>query len=291
MDNERLGTNTSLITIIINSVLCIFKFLAAILGNSSAMLADAVHSLTDILTTTVVIIGLKVSSKEADDCHPYGHEKFEPVFAKIMSFILIFTGVTIGYKSAQSLINGDLYFPGRIALAAAVISIFVKEAMYWYTVIIAKKIKSLAMEADAWHHRSDALSSIGTAFGILGARLGIRVLDPLAGLFVSILIIKVGLDFYLKAVKELVDHSAGREVDERIKELASNVEGVTDVNSLKTRVFGNKIYADIQITVDADLTVKEGYMIAEKVHDTVEEEIVDIKHCSVQLEPGHNMSN
>ncbi|MBU5590176.1 cation diffusion facilitator family transporter [Clostridium sp. MSJ-4] len=285
MENSKIGTKASLITITANIFLCVFKMLAAFIGKSSAMLADAFHSLADILTTVIVIIGLKVSSKGADESHPYGHEKFEPVFAKLMSLILIFTGASIGYKSFMDLISGNLNSPHKIALIAAGVSIFVKEAMYWYTIIIAKRIKSIAMETDAWHHRSDALSSIGTFLGILGARLGIKILDPIAGLLVSLLIIKIGIEYYFKAIKELVDHCANNEIIEKIKDITFNIKGVTNIINLKTRTFGNKIYADIEISVDGDLTISEGHKIAQKVHDSIEENIVDIKHCLVKLEP------
>ncbi|MCB2286932.1 cation diffusion facilitator family transporter [Clostridium algidicarnis] len=285
MENAKLGTRASLITILVNIVLCIFKMLAAFVGKSSAMLADAVHSLADILTTVMVIIGLKVSSKAADTTHPYGHEKFEPIFAKIMSFILIFTGVSIGYKALMDLISGNLNYPGKIALIAAAVSIFVKELMYWYTIKIAKKIKSVAMETDAWHHRSDALSSIGTFLGILGARMGLKILDPIAGLLVSFLIIKIGIEYYLKSINELVDHSAEDNIVKQIEYIASNVPGVINIVNLKTRSFGNKVYADIEISVDGDLTINEGDKIAENVHGLIEDNISDIKHYLVKLKP------
>ncbi|SUY46586.1 cobalt-zinc-cadmium resistance protein czcD [Clostridium putrefaciens] len=285
MENAKLGTRASLITISVNIVLCIFKMLAAFLGKSSAMLADAVHSLADILTTVMVIIGLKVSSKAADTTHPYGHEKFEPIFSKIMSFILIFTGASIGYRALMDLVSGNLNYPGRIALIAAAVSIFVKEFMYWYTIKIAKKIKSVTMETDAWHHRSDALSSIGTFLGILGARMGLKVLDPIAGLLVSFLIIKIGIEYYLKSINELVDHSAEDNIIRQIEYIASNVPGVINIVNLKTRSFGNKVYADIEISVDGDLTVNEGDKIAENVHGLIEDNISDIKHCLVKLKP------
>lgn len=285
MENAKLGTKASLITILVNIALCIFKMLAAFIGKSSAMLADAVHSLADILTTALVIIGLKISSKAADITHPYGHEKFEPIFAKIMSFILIFTGASIGYKALMDLISGNLNSPGKIALIAAAVSIFVKESMYWYTIKIAKKIKSVAMETDAWHHRSDALSSIGTFLGILGARMGFKILDPIAGLLVSFLIIKIGIEYYLKSINELVDHSAEDNIVNQIEYIASSVPGVINIVNLKTRSFGNKVYADIEISVDGDLTINEGDKIAENVHSLIEDNISDIKHCLVKLKP------
>ncbi len=166
--NTKKGVRVSWITILLNFILAIFKIIAGIIGKSNAMLADGVHTVSDVLTTIVVLLGLKVSSKEADENHPYGHEKYEPVFAKILSLILVITGILIGIEGIKVLKSGNIKIPGRIALIAAFISIVVKEGMYKYTVKVAKEIKSLSMEADAWHHRSDALSSIGTFIGILG---------------------------------------------------------------------------------------------------------------------------
>ncbi|WP_077367915.1 cation diffusion facilitator family transporter [Anaerosalibacter sp. Marseille-P3206] len=286
MENYNLGIKVSFITIIVNVILSAFKIIAGIVGKSNAMLADGVHTLSDVLTTIVVIFGLKVSSKEADKEHPYGHEKYEPIFAKLLSTMLVLTGLYIGYESIKVLISGDIKTPGLIALVAAIASIGVKEGMYWYTVKAAKKIKSLSLEADAWHHRSDAFSSVGTFVGILGARLGLKILDPIAGVVVSIFVIKVGVDLYFRATKELVDQSADDQTEERIMDIAHSVKGVDSIKSLKTRMFGNKLYVDIEITVDGNLNVEQGHDIAEKVHDDIEEKIEEVKHCMVHVEPS-----
>lgn len=285
MENYNLGVKTSWITIFVNITLAAIKIVAGLIGGSSAMIADGVHTLSDVLTTFVVLLGLKISSKEADDNHPYGHEKYESVFAKILSILLLLTGVFIGYESLKILISGEIREPKLIALIAAFISILVKEGMYWYTIKVARKIKSVSMEADAWHHRSDAFSSIGTFAGILGARLKFPALDPIAGIVVSFFVIKVGIDLYLKSVKELVDESASHEVIESIKEKVKNVEGVKGIKNLKTRIFGNRIYVDIEILVEGNITVESGHKIAEKVHDKLEDELEDIKHCMVHVEP------
>ena len=285
MDNYKLGFKVSVITIIINVVLSAIKIFAGIIGKSNAMLADGAHTLSDVLTTFVVLLGFKVSSKEADENHPYGHEKYEPIFAKLLSILLLLTGVYIGYESVKVLISGNIKTPGLIALVAALVSIVSKEAMYWYTVKTAKKIKSLSLEADAWHHRSDALSSIGTFVGILGARMGVKVLDPIAGIVVSVFVVKVGVDLYLKATRELVDEAADDETIEKIKNLTSSVKGVEEIRDLKTRVFGNKIFVDIEIAVNGSISVKEGHDIAEEVHDIIENSVESVKHCMVHVEP------
>lgn len=285
MENYKLGVNTSLVTIIVNVLLAGFKIAAGIIGRSNAMIADGVHTLSDVLTTFIVLAGLKISSKEADEKHQYGHEKYESVFAKILSILLLLTGGLIGFESFKILISGVVTKPKSIALIAAIISIIVKEAMYWYTIKVAKKIKSISMEADAWHHRSDALSSIGTFLGILGASLGFPALDPIAGIIVSIFVIKVGVELYIKSVKELTDESASEQLIIEMKEKICSIEGVEEIKSLKSRIFGNKIYVDLEIFVDQNITVKEGHDIAEKVHDKLEREIRDIKHCMVHVEP------
>lgn len=285
MDNYNLGVKVSFITIAINVILSAFKIIAGIMGKSNAMLADGVHTLSDVLTTIVVIFGLKVSSKEADKEHPYGHEKYEPIFAKLLSIMLFLTGLYIGYGSIKVLISGNIKTPGVIALVAAIVSIAVKEGMYWYTVKAAKKIKSLSLEADAWHHRSDAFSSVGTFAGILGARMGLKILDPIAGVVVSIFVIKVGIELYIRATKELVDESADDETEGKIIDIAYSVAGVDSVKSLKTRIFGNKLYVDMEITVDGSINVEQGHNIAEEVHDKIEEKIKEVKHCMVHVEP------
>ena len=285
MEDYKLGLNTSLITIVINIFLAFIKISAGIIGKSSAIIADGFHTLSDVLSTFVVIAGLKISSKEADKEHQYGHEKYESVFAKILSVLLLLTGALILFESFKILISGSFTKPKNIALFAALLSIIVKEGMYWYTIKVARKIESISMEADAWHHRSDAFSSIGTFVGVLGAKLGFPALDPIAGIVVSILIIKVGIDLYIKSVKELTDESASEELIIQMKEKIYSIEGVKEIKSLKSRIFGNKIYVDLEIFVNQDITVKEGHDIAEKVHDKLENDIKDIKHCMVHIEP------
>lgn len=288
MENYKLGVKASWITVVVNIILATFKVMAGIIGNSSAMIADGVHTLSDVLTTFVVLLGLRISSKEADKEHPYGHEKYESVFAKVLSMLLLLTGIFIGYEAIKILISGETRTPKLIALIAAFLSIIVKEGMYWYTIKIARKIKSISMEADAWHHRSDAFSSIGTFVGVLGAQLGFTALDPIAGIIVSIFVVKVGVDLYIKSVKELVDEAASEEIIEMIRAKSKFIDGVKGIKSLKTRVFGNKIYVDIEIFVDSNISVKSGHDIAEKVHDKLEAEISDIKHCMVHIEPFQN---
>ncbi|KAJ51001.1 cation diffusion facilitator family transporter [Clostridium tetanomorphum] len=282
------GKKVSLLTILMNVFLCLFKVMAGIFGKSSAMIADGIHTLSDVITTIMVILGLKISSKKEDEEHPYGHEKFEPVYAKIISTLLLITGIFIAYEGVKVLLSGNYNTPGTIALIAAVVSIIAKEFMYRYTIYTAKKIKSISMEADAWHHRSDALSSIGTFIGIFGARAGLKILDPLTSIIVSFFIIKVAIEFYLKSVKELVDTSADKETIATIKEETLKINGVENIYNLKTRTFGSKVYVDIEIYVDSKMTVEESHRIATAVHDNLENKIENIKHCMVHVEPFYS---
>lgn len=285
MDPYKEGLKTSVLTIIANVILAIVKIFAGIVGKSSAVLADGFHTLSDVLTTVVAIMGLKIASKSPDEDHPYGHEKYEPIFGKAISLVLVVTGLLIGFDALKVLVSGNVQTPGSIALGAAFASVIVKEIMFRYTMRTAKKIKSFSLEADAWHHRSDALSSIGTFLGVVGARRGLSILDPIAGIVVSIIIIKVGVDLYLDSVRSLVDESASPAIIEQIETIIKSVEGVKTIPDLKTRIFGSKIYVDLSITVDADISVKEGHDIAKEVHDLIEDQVDSVKHCMVHVEP------
>ena len=285
MEGYKKGIKVGIVTGLLNILLSILKIVAGIMGNSKAILADGIHSLSDVFSTFLVIVGLNVASKEADEKHPYGHEKYESIFGKILSLFLMGTGLFIGYESLNVLISGNIERPGNIALIAAFISIVSKEAMYWYTIKVAKDIKSIALEADAWHHRSDALSSIGTFAGVLGARFGFLALDPLGGIIVSVIVFKIGIQLYLKSVNELVDESASEAMEENIRVITLEVNGVKGIKDLKTRAFGSKVYVDLEIYVDGHLSVIKGHKISEIVHDKLEGEIEDIKHCMVHIEP------
>lgn len=292
MDHYKIAKHVSLVTIVWNVLLSILKILAGVLGHSSAMIADGFHTVSDVISTFMVLIGVKIANKAADAEHPYGHEKFEPVFGKFISIFLAFVGLSMGINGINTLLDGNFTQPGIIAIIAAILSIIVKEGMYHYTIKSARKIKSVAMEADAWHHRSDALSSIATLIGISAAAFNEKLLflDPLMAVVVSLLIIKIAIELYIKSMKQLVDNAAPSEVITQIKELTVQIEGVEGICDLKTRVFGNKIYVDLEIYVDPQISVLDGHTIATNVHDTLEREITDIKHCMIHVEPGHTIS-
>ncbi|GAB6149974.1 MULTISPECIES: cation diffusion facilitator family transporter [Clostridium] len=284
-ERYKVGNKISKITILLNLLLAIGKTIVGFIGKSSAMISDGVHSASDVLSTICVMIGLKLAKKPEDKRHPYGHEKFEPIVAKLLALILGITAVGIGYKAIKNIILGSYATPSVIAAYAAIASILIKEWMYWYTVKGAKKIQSSALMADAWHHRSDALSSVGSLIGILGARLGYLILDPIASIVICLVIMKVAIDIYIDATNQLMDCSADNETVNEILKSILNVDGVIKVDDLKTRVHATRLYVDVEISVDKDLSVSEAHEIAEKVHNKVEITTDKVKHCMVHVNP------
>lgn len=280
-----IGKKVSIITIAANIILSLIKFLAGTLGKSSAMIADSIHSLSDVLSTIVVIVALKLSKKPEDKEHPYGHEKIEPIMSKILASILFVTAILLGYNAVKHIISGNVLIPGRIAVYAAIISIVTKEWMYRYTIKYSNLINSTSLKADAWHHRSDAFSSIGTLVGIIGARLGIRILDPLASIVICIFISKIAIDIYIQAINQLVDKCADDKILIRIKNDILNIKGVLNIDDLKTRMHADKIYVDVEISVDKELNICEAHEIAENVEKNIEFNIKNVKHCMVHVNP------
>ncbi len=285
---EKTAMRVSFVSIVVNVVLSLFKLIAGILANSAAMVSDAVHSASDVFSTVVVIIGIKISSKASDKNHPYGHERLECVAAIVLSTILAVTGLGIGYTALRKMISGDagdLVVPGMLALVAAIVSIATKEAMYWYTRMNAKRIDSSALMADAWHHRSDALSSVGALVGIGGAMLGFPILDTVASFVICFFIEKAAYDIFRDAVDKMVDKACDEETENALKKCALSQEGVLGVDLLRTRVFGNKIYVDIEISADANDSFKEAHRIAENVHESIEKNFTKVKHIMVHVNP------
>jgi cation diffusion facilitator family transporter len=287
-DFQKTANRVALVSIIGNIVLALFKLLAGILASSGAMISDAVHSASDVFSSIVVIIGIHISSKESDKDHPYGHERLECVAAIILATILFITGFSIGFGAVKTIAAGNyagLAVPGILALVAAIVSIVSKEAMYWYTRINARRIDSAALMADAWHHRSDALSSVGALIGIAGARCGFPIADSIASLVICFFIAKAAYDIYHDAVDKMVDHACDEEFEEEIRTCVTAESGVIRIDELRTREFGNKIYVDIEIAADGDKTLREAHAIAERVHNAVETQFPKVKHVMVHVNP------
>lgn len=278
----------SRVSIAVNVVLTCGKLAAGILGRSHAMISDAVHSASDVFSTLIVMAGVSMSAKQSDKEHPYGHERLECVAALFLAFILCATGLGIGFGAVREVVSGevkDAAIPGLMALAAAIVSIVVKEWMYRYTIKAADSIHSSALKADAWHHRSDALSSVGAFVGICGARMGFAFMDPAASIVICIFICKASLDVLRDALDKMVDKACDEETAQAIRRTALTPPGVVRIDGLKTRLFGPRMYVDIEIAVDGDLNLQQAHTISREVHDTVEEQFPQVKHCAVQVNP------
>lgn len=288
--DKAIAMRVSRNSIIVNLLLAIGKLFCGIFGKSGAMISDAVHSASDVFSTIVVIIGINLSSKESDEKHQYGHERLECVAAIILACILAGTGIAIGYSGVLSIVGssngGEISIPTTLPLVAAIVSVFVKEGMYWYTIFAAKKIDSGALKADAWHHRSDALSSIGSFVGILGAILGYPILDPVASVIICAFVLKAAIDIFKDAVGKMTDEALDAETVLQIRKLVLSVDGVINIDEIKTRTFGNKAYVDVEILVDGKLMLKEAHDIAQEVHDKVENSFDNVKHCMIHVNPN-----
>jgi len=283
---KKLTMKISAVSIVCNMLLTAFKLIAGFVANSAALIADAVHSASDVLGSLIVMIGAVFSHKAPDEAHPYGHEKMECIASILLGNILLLVGIAIGYSGIEKIISGTaIKVPGSLALVAAAVSIVVKEALYWYTIIGARKINSVSLKAEAWHHRSDALSSIGSFAGVLGARLGYPILDPIAAIVISLFILKVAFSIFKESIDRLVDHSCDEVETDKMVEALKTVPGILGVDDIKTRLFGSRTYVDVEIRADGEQKLVEAHAIAEDAHHKLEEEFPDVKHCTVHVNP------
>ena len=288
-DFEKTAVRVSTWSITGNAVLTAFKLFAGIFAHSSAMVSDAVHSASDVFSSIIVIVGVRLSGRAADKEHPYGHERMECVAAILLAVILAVTGGLIGLSAVRSIISpteASKTAPGLLALIAAVVSIVVKEGMYRYTVHYARLLDSPSLMASAWDHRSDAFSSIGTLVGIAGARMGYPALEHIASIVICLLILKAAVDIFREAMDKMLDHSAGEEIEAQLAECAMEQDRVLGVDLVRTRQFGSRIYVDIEISADGSMTLSEGHEVAQQVHDTIESRFPKVKHIMVHVNPN-----
>ena len=282
----------TLVGSVVNLLLLVFKFVAGILGHSAAMLADAVHSLSDFVTDIIVIVFVRISSKPEDEGHDYGHGKYETLATAIIGLVLLFVGFGILWNGATSIWDfwqgGELKEPGMLALWAALVSILFKELLYQYTVLKGRRLNSQAVVANAWHHRSDALSSIGTAVGIGGAiLLGEQwlVLDPLAAVVVSLFIMKVAIQLLVPCVEELLEKSLPAEVEEKIKQEILAFPGVTSPHHLRTRRIGSSYAIEVHIRMDGQITLEEAHHTATAIENRLKSEFGNRTYINIHVEP------
>ena len=285
---QKVAYRVSFISIVGNVLLTVFKLFAGIFANSGAMISDAVHSASDVLSTIVVIIGVKIASRASDRDHRYGHERMECVAAIILSVLLFITSIAIGVGGVQKIVSGnysELAVPGVLALAASAVSIVSKEIMFQYTNAAAKRINSDALKADAWHHRSDALSSVGTLIGIIAARRGFPIADPIVSILICVIIVKAAYGILKDAIDKMVDKSCCEETVEKMQNKALEVSGVIAVDDIRTRLFGSKVYVDMEIRCDGNMTLFRAHGIAERVSASLCAGFPEIKQCLVHVNP------
>lgn len=290
---QQIINKTTTIGVFGNIILSGFKLFAGVTGHSTAMVSDAVHSMSDVLATLIAYVGLKLSQKKADKEHPYGHERYECFASITLAVVLMVTGAKLGIGCIQSISDGsykNAELPGIIALAAAIVSIAVKEAMFWYTIYQAKRIDSGAFRADAWHHRSDAMSSVGALIGIAAARLGFPIMDAAAGIVICIVIMYVAFGILKDAIDKMVDSAENPDYEKKlcecICEYAKRERIAIGIDSLITRKFGEKVYVDLEISMDGNMQLNEAHSVGERVHNLIEDRFSEVKHVMVHINPA-----
>ena len=283
------SNKVTILSILLNIGLTIMKILAGVFGNSTAIIADRLHSASDIITSIGILIGNKISRKPRDEEHQYGHEKAESLVAFVLAAVLIIVAVEIGYKGVAALFNlNEIQVPTLLPLIVALISIGVKEYQYQITIRVAKKINSSSLKADAWHHRSDALSSIAAFIGIGGAMLGFKILDPIASIIVAIVVVKVGIDILKSACDELMDSSISKQDIGEIKSMIDNNQKIYGIKDFKSRKYGSVAYIDMSIFIDKAKTLEEAHDIADDLEHNIISTLSYIKEINIHTEPYNN---
>ena len=297
MERSKEIYKVTLVGGVVNVLLLLFKFVAGVVGHSAAMAADAVHSLSDLATDIIVLLFVRISSKPSDKSHDYGHGKFETLAMTIIGVSLLMVAIGIVYGGITKVVawaNGaSLKAPGTLALWAALLSVVMKEAVYRYSMVKARQLNSQAVEANAWHHRSDALSSIGTALGIGGAIfLGQRwtVLDPLASIVVGVFIVKVAADLLRNGIGDLMEQSLPDAVEEEIVHMVEELPGVDEPHSLRTRRIGNHYAIELHIRMDGGISLREAHDKATEVEQLLRSHYGEETHVAVHVEPKNESS-
>ena len=275
----------SLVSLAVNGVLFVFKMFAGIVGNSNAMIADALDTLGDTMSSTGMLVGFKIARRPADADHPYGHGKAESIIAKLLAIFLIFLGLKVAYNSIHVMVSHTTYVPGRIALYAAIVSIVVKLGLFRYTSLLGKKISSTAMTVYSWNIAADVFSSTAALVGIAGARLGFPIMDPLAALLLSFFVMRAGFVGFHRAYDELMDGAPSKGVIEGIRQIALTHNEVRAVKDIKVRKMGLDLMIDMTIAVDGQLTVEKGHKITDVVRDDILVKVPSANEVFIHVEP------
>lgn len=277
--------NCTLIGLSINSLLVAFKFIAGVIGRSQTMIADAIHSLSDGIATLVVLLSLKYSQKPADKNHPYGHENIEVLTAMFVSLLILITGIFLGYSSIHILIHKSYTIPENISIYAALASILIKEILFRYTYFVGKKLNSPMIIANAYDHRADAFSSIGALLAIAAAKLGLKFMDPVGSILISIFILKMGINILKENALIVMDTAPPEKIQNEIKTLINSIDGVCDSSTTRIHQVGRHFFIETEIQVDKDLSIQEAHKIAEDVKKTLKNYNTQIKDITIHIEP------
>lgn len=285
--SARAGRSVTLVGALVNAILILLKLFGGVFGRSQALIADAVHSISDLITDAVVLLGLRVGRKAPDEQHPFGHARIETLASAIVGLVLIATALYLGIKAAWNIYRHTEYHPTSLALVGAGVSIALKEALYHYTVRTGRRIKSQLVVANAWHHRSDALSSVAVFLGVAGTLINSswHILDSFAALLVSFFIVKLGLEVLGNSLREFTDTAPEPEILDKISHCTLTVEGVLDMHDLRVRTSGGLYQMETHIVVDGQLTVAEGHRIAKAVERCLAEELEDLDRIIVHVDP------
>lgn len=287
-DQSHAAVRVSACTLAADIFLALLKLGAALLSGSSALLSDALHSAADVLSSFAVLLGVKLSHRAPDFRHPYGHEKLESLTSLALSALLLTAGITIGTNGIRTIFSvsaGNAAVPGGIALYAALIAMSVKEGMYWYTRAVALRINSTVLHASAWHHRTDALSSLGSFVGVLGARMGFPLLDPIMSLVICLLILHIALRIGAGAITGLIDCACPPDTEAKMRNLILSQSGVLSLDSLRTRLCGNRICLDVRIGAEGGQSLTSAHAIASSVRRSLETAFPEIKSCIIHVNP------
>ncbi len=287
----RDARKVTIVGAVVNIVLSMIKIMAGWLGSSHALIADGIHSISDLVTDAVVLLAAKHGARDADKEHPYGHGRIETLATAVLGVVLILTALGISYDAVRRLFEPEsLLLPGMLALWAAIISVLAKEALYHYTIAVAKKLRSNLLRANAWHHRSDAVSSIVVVAGVIGSMAGLTYLDAVASVVVAVMVAKIGWELGWQSVHELIDHGLEQEDIETIREKIMKVDGVRAMHNLRTRRMGGNAFVDVDVLVDPTLTVSEGHRISAEVLKRLNSEIDDVIDVTVHIDPEDDES-